>query len=196
MNNIINKEDIYKVIPLKIITRLTKSFILDIEGIHGINHWLRVMTNGLILADQEKVSKSIPILFALSHDIFRNNDDFDPLHGERAAKAIDILKSHVNLTQEEILIVKEACKYHSDGKTTEEKEIGICWDADRLDLMRVGLYPDEKYLSTKTAKIEGLIINCNKYAIRDNLNDLCTEIKKDVYIELNNYNKRKKFGLF
>jgi len=30
--------------------------------------------------------------------------------------------------------------------------VGICWDADRLNLWRVGIEPDPAYLTTETAR--------------------------------------------
>ncbi|MBB6018173.1 hypothetical protein HNQ04_003450 [Deinococcus radiopugnans ATCC 19172] len=32
-----------------------------------------------------------------------------------------------------------ACKHHASGQTTDEPTLGACWDADRLDLPRVGI---------------------------------------------------------
>ena len=53
---------------------------------------------------------------------------------------------------EEIEIAAKACATHTDGLITGVKEIGVCWDADRLDLYRVGLVPKDLYLSTDTAQ--------------------------------------------
>lgn len=182
---IITKDDIYEIIPLSLLVIIAKNFKLNLEDIHGINHWLRVLTNGLILADSEKVSYNIPIVFSFTHDMLRFTDyDTDTEHGARAAEALEYMKHKLKLNAEELEICKEACKRHSDGLVTDEKEIGVCWDADRLDLMRVGIYPDEKYLSTRTGKNSGLIIQTNKYALRNDVNDLCSTIKKDIYSEL------------
>jgi len=41
---------------------------------------------------------------------------------------------------------------HTLGKQTTNVAIATCWDADRLDLGRVGIQPDEKYLLTAEAK--------------------------------------------
>lgn len=37
---------------------------------------------------------------------------------------------------------------HDKGETTTDPTIGCCWDADRLDLGRVGKKPDPAYMST------------------------------------------------
>ncbi len=41
---------------------------------------------------------------------------------------------------------------HTMGKTTGDVTVQTCWDADRLDLGRVGIRPHHKYLCTKAAK--------------------------------------------
>ena len=42
----------------------------------------------------------------------------------------------------------EAMRLHSDGHTEHEPAIRACWDADRLDLGRVGIVPHPHYLCT------------------------------------------------
>ena len=41
---------------------------------------------------------------------------------------------------------------HSDGHVNADATIQSCWDADRLDLGRADIYPDEKFLSSEAAK--------------------------------------------
>ncbi|MEO0415706.1 MAG: hypothetical protein AAF226_12240, partial [Verrucomicrobiota bacterium] len=45
-----------------------------------------------------------------------------------------------------------ACKWHTDQTHCSDITIGACWDSDRLDLGRVGLIPDSRYLNTILAK--------------------------------------------
>lgn len=40
----------------------------------------------------------------------------------------------------------------ADSKTHLNPTIGVCWDADRLDLTRVGMTPKPKLLSTQAAR--------------------------------------------
>ncbi len=40
-----------------------------------------------------------------------------------------------------------AMRFHSDGELHTDATIQSCWDADRLDLGRVGKRPHPKYLS-------------------------------------------------
>jgi len=45
-----------------------------------------------------------------------------------------------------------AIRHHVDGDVSDDPTIGTCWDADRLDLGRVGIVPDERYMSTARGK--------------------------------------------
>ena len=49
-------------------------------------------------------------------------------------------------------LLTEALTYHSDGYTEGNITVQVCWDADRLDLGRVGIRPDPDRLCTNTAK--------------------------------------------
>ncbi len=45
-----------------------------------------------------------------------------------------------------------ACRDHSRGRTSPDPTIGSCWDADRLDLLRCGIHPRDRFLSTAAAR--------------------------------------------
>ena len=49
-------------------------------------------------------------------------------------------------------LLTEALKYHSDGYTEADITVQVCWDADRLDLGRVGIKPAPHRLCTASAK--------------------------------------------
>jgi len=57
-----------------------------------------------------------------------------------------------DLSNKEMRLLDEALTYHSDGYTDADITVQTCWDADRLDLGRVGVQPSEKKLCTQTAK--------------------------------------------
>jgi len=93
-------------------------------------------------------------MYALFHDAMRFNDGDDKGHGLRGFHLwerykqldthIEILFSH---RQEELFF--EACAEHSDGHRSTDPTIAVCWDADRLDLHRKGLWPDPRFMSTQ-----------------------------------------------
>ena len=49
-------------------------------------------------------------------------------------------------------ILPEELTYHSDGYTEADIIVQACWDADRLDLGRVGMKPAPHRLCTASAK--------------------------------------------
>ena len=57
---------------------------------------------------------------------------------------------HLNSTQ--MYQLTEACRYHSMGRLSKDVTIQTCWDADRLDLGRVGERPNPTYLGNKAAR--------------------------------------------
>ena len=82
--------------------------------------------------------------------VSEKNESSDPMHGHRIADLLPQLGLEIPKTSLSKLI--EACRYHNDGKTSSDPTIGVCWDADRLDLPRVGITVDPDLLSTKEAK--------------------------------------------
>jgi uncharacterized protein len=54
-------------------------------------------------------------------------------------------------------LLVEACTGHSDGDTEADITVQTCWDADRLDLGRVGIRPHPIYLCTAVAKEAGVL---------------------------------------
>lgn len=131
-----------------------KSTTLNVlqSDIHGIKHWFRVWVYAQELAEKTpEVDMEIVALFALFHDSMRSNDGDDPDHGFRGWHLWRTLDRggifrQFSLDQNDIL--KTACQNHNDGYTHNDPTIGVCWDADRLDLPRVGIEPDPKFMST------------------------------------------------
>jgi uncharacterized protein len=138
----------------KELMRLVKSqFALHWKGIHGVSHWVRVRENGLLLAERTGARTNVIELFALFHDSRRENDELDPGHGERgAAFAKSLAGSMFDLDPRDLELLMEACRGHSDGLTRGDITVLTCWDADRLDLGRIGIQPDPLRLCTKAAR--------------------------------------------
>ena len=124
-------------------------------GCHGIDHWDRVYANGQLLITR-KVKSLVVGLFAYLHDFCRENDGEDLQHGPRAAAFIDTIRDTllVDISDEDIHLLKEACRLHTVADRTGNPTIDACFDADRLDLRRVGITPDPaRMASKKGAKI-------------------------------------------
>lgn len=137
-----------------LIARVMDGYRLGLSGIHGPGHWRRVRANGLALAARtEGADAELIELFALLHDSRRLNDDHDPEHGPRAAALARDLAAAALLTLDtaRLDLLAEACARHTDGGTTADPTIGCCWDADRLELSRLRIRPNARYLSTTAA---------------------------------------------
>lgn len=132
---------------------LVQSHRLGHSGYHGKDHWQRVLINGRILAAATGANLKVVELFALIHDSRRENEDHDPEHGPRASVHAGGLRgTWFDATDVEMDLLREACRLHSDGLTSGDLTVRVCWDADRLDLGRVGIRPNATYLCTDHAK--------------------------------------------
>ena len=137
----------------KLISVIRAQFRLDWDGIHGAPHWERVRANGLRLAAETGANSRVVEYFAFLHDTQRHSDGWDPDHGKRAADfAATLIGECVDLTASELVLLQEACRGHSEGRTEADVTVMTCWDADRLDLGRVGITPDPDRLCTDAAR--------------------------------------------
>lgn len=133
-------------------------FALHLDGIHGQAHWARVHDKGLRLAEQTGADIEIVELFAYLHDSQRLNDGWDREHGARAARFVERLQSPLlALANEKLELLVYAIARHSDGLTEAHVTVQTCWDADRLDLGRIGTRPHPGRLCTATAKDPAVI---------------------------------------
>lgn len=141
-----------EITPLLIQTILNE-YQLPWWGVHGIAHWARVLENGLRLASHTGAQTLVVAFFAVFHDSRRTNESRDPGHGRRGAEFGRTLNGKAfHLPDDDFTLFETACAYHTDRLTTSNVTVQTCWDADRLDVGRVGIIPDPKYLCTTTAK--------------------------------------------
>lgn len=141
-------------LPDGLITKIRHGFCLAWDGIHGAAHWARVWGHGRWLCQQTGADPQVVHLFALLHDSQRVNDGDDPLHGQRAAEFASNLFADglLPLTRIQLDLLKQACSGHSSGERNAPVTVQACWDADRLDLGRVGIRPDPRRLCTAAAR--------------------------------------------
>jgi uncharacterized protein len=140
-------------ITLGLLDLVRREFTLSMQGIHGWDHWRRVKENGLRLAEQTGAKLEIVELFALLHDCRRVSDGMDPDHGRRAAElAATLRESWMVLSDADFQLLAYACERHTDGLTRAHITVQTCWDADRLDLGRIGIRPDPERLCTEAAR--------------------------------------------
>ncbi len=125
------------------------------SGLHGPRHWRAVARVGAELARRTpRADLELVLLFAFAHDTRRWHDGHDPAHGRRAAAAVRELATAgvLDLEPARLGLLCRACAGHADGLTSADPTIGACWDADRLNLWRVGLTPARSILSTAVAR--------------------------------------------
>ncbi|MHB8993720.1 MAG: HD domain-containing protein [Armatimonadota bacterium] len=137
---------------------ILEGYALPRHGTHGVGHWGRVLENGLRLAAGTGVNPEIVSLFAVFHDARRINEGGDHGHGRRGAELAEELRGTLfELPDDDFLLLRLACEGHTDGLTEADLAVQVCWDADRLDLPRVGKTVDPARLCTAAAKSPEMI---------------------------------------
>lgn len=139
--------------------------------LHGVAHWARVCRFGEYLARRmllpDRYAECVSV-FAWTHDLARINDEGGREHAIDGACYLDTVApiAFPSLLPEQHAIVRTAIHYHSHGCATDEAKyqgwfeglegdrgkildtVACCWDADRLDLLRLGFEPDPARMST------------------------------------------------
>ena len=131
-----------------------KHTIMGDNSVHGISHWDRVSKNADSLWTSD-VNLLVVKAFAYIHDVEREDDGYDLLHGPRAAALVDEIRDTelAFLNDDEILQLKKACELHTTTLRTEDATVNACFDADRLDLGRVGITPNPDKMATAQGQI-------------------------------------------
>lgn len=123
-----------------ILKAILPGYPLPYDGIHGLTHWARVLENGQRLCEATGADTEVATLFAIFHDARRVNEYRDKGHGHRGAElAASLRGSLVYLDDRRFDLLYEACRLHTDGGTSGDLAMQVCWDSDRLDLGRVGI---------------------------------------------------------
>ena len=125
----------------------------ELDECHGLPHWERVERNGLLLATEE-VNTTVVRLFAYLHDKWRVDNWEDLEHGKRAAEHLLELRDTLlsGLDEGAFEQLRKACELHTVCRRTGDITIDTCFDADRLDLMRVDIIPNPKKMATERGK--------------------------------------------
>ena len=161
-------------IEKKLIDRIVRDYALRIYGIHGIGHWARVLENGQKLSSKTGADLKVVLLFAVLHDSKRQNEGKDMEHGVKASLFLNTIRDeYLNITDDQCVILSNACSFHNQALInpksfylSNDSELALkkacitiqtCWDADRLDLGRVGTIVDSRKLCTEAAKKSEII---------------------------------------
>lgn len=117
---------------------------------HGLAHWVQVESNGLLLAPATGADAAVVRLFALFHDCKRKDDGADAGHGPHGAEFAEkcFAEGRLGITRDQFTKLHHACAFHTAEERSGDPTIDTCYDADRLDLGRVGISPDPARMAT------------------------------------------------
>jgi uncharacterized protein len=143
----------------KFLEKVIRQFSLDIHGIHGAEHWIRVHENGFRLAQSTGANTEVILWFALLHDSQRVTNMEDMGHGERAAAWARKHRRDIELDDAQFGLLVEALACHNRGcDPRADITVQTCLDADRLDIGRTGAIVSAAYLYTEAAKRETMVL--------------------------------------
>lgn len=152
---------------------ILEQYTLPVYGVHGVTHWARVLENGRRLAESTGARLDVIELFAVFHDSRRVNEIIDHFHGQRGAElAAEMRGKLFDLPDGAFNLLQIACARHTDGQTEADITVQTCWDADRLDLYRVGIRPKPGRLCTDAARDPQVLAWANDRAWRRSVPDL------------------------
>jgi uncharacterized protein len=138
----------------KLLPEIMAQFALDPHGLHGLPHWARVLENALCLARDTDVNPEVLELFAILHDSRRISDGEDGDHGRRSGEfAVHCRDLGYKLDDDDFERLHTAIVGHNKCCADPGDEtIRICWDAERLDLPRLGLTARPNAMHTEAAR--------------------------------------------
>lgn len=107
-----------------------------------------------MLTDEKEGARTDMVkLFALLHNHERLSDFGDMAHGAPAVINATLLRNkYFDIDNEGSDLLTTAMRGHSSCDMKGDITIQTCYDADRLDLGRIGVMPLTKYLCTTIAK--------------------------------------------
>lgn len=148
-----------------LLNAILDQYALHPDGIHGAAHWARVLENGRRLSALTGASLPVVEFFAVFHDACRVSDGWDFAHGARGAALAKRLRGkYFDLPDDQFKLLADACRGHTGGRGPGDITILTCWDSDRLDLLRVGITPNPRFLLTEAARDPALRAWANERA--------------------------------
>ena len=137
----------------ELLQAILAQYKLNVQGIHGVAHWARVLDNGRRLAATHAARLDVIELFAVFHDACRWNDGWSPHHGVQGANLAARMRGETfEIDDAGFALLQTACQLHTDGLVQGDLTVQVCWDSDRLDLSRAGFRIDPAYLCTLEAR--------------------------------------------
>lgn len=143
----------------RILRHVLRQFALPVDGLHGPRHWARVLMFARRLSQDRPVRAGVVECFALLHDACRVSDGPDAGHGQRAAQLAQRLRGGLlQLDDADAALLCRAISGHAGtAPDPGDETIRICWDAERLDLSRLGITPRPGCLYSGQARDPAMI---------------------------------------
>jgi uncharacterized protein len=108
-----------------------------------------------LLAQAPDADAELVLMFALLHDARRENEYRDPGHGPRAAELARTVNEDVlGLDGPRLELLAGAIHDHNGAGPATSATRAVCFDADRLNLWRVGITPDPALLSLDHSRVK------------------------------------------
>lgn len=137
----------------RLVRFLRGHFALDWSGIHGSPHWDARARERATPGASDRRGRARRRALRVPARHCREHDGGDPEHGRRAATFARHPRGELfELDDAALELPCEACEHHSGGRTRADPTVMTCWDADRLDLGRVGTRPLPRFLCTDAAR--------------------------------------------
>jgi len=156
-------------ISTELLLKIKEQFQIDWWGLHGALHFNNVLLNGRLLGNQTGVNQRVLDYFSIFHDAGRENDGIDRDHGKRGADLASTFREHILLNDDEFSLLLTACTLHTSAASHDNLSIQCCFSSDRLDLGRVGKYPDPAFLCSPMAQEKEIIEQCYKRSLTHDL---------------------------
>lgn len=160
----------------KFLNKLDRKLFMNPDGLHGYSHTQRVLLNALSLCNAyelDDLETTKICLAAVYHDIGRDNDEEDEIHGRKSwEKLIEMdlipqLEEEFELYEDDLETIKFLMEYHcledkvawenvesvNEGRHTDELRflVKLFKDADGLDRVRLKDL-DSRYLRLDESK--------------------------------------------
>jgi len=160
----------------KFLDKLDRSLFKDPDGLHGYSHTQRVLLNALSLCNAHELDDFDTTKICLAviyHDIGRDNDEEDEIHGRKSwEKLVELniipqLEEEFELYEDDLEIIKFLMEYHclddkiawkniesvNEGRHTDDLRffVKLFKDADGLDRVRLKDL-DSRYLRLDESK--------------------------------------------
>jgi len=150
-----------------LLASILEDYALDPLGYHGVCHWARVLENGLRLAPLTGADPHVVALFAVFHDSRRVNEHRDDGHGTRGGALAQRFADDglIDISSDQLKCLVQACELHTGGRPPADITQLTCWDSDRLDLPRVGVRINPRYLCTEAARDSDMISLCHQRSV-------------------------------